>query len=104
MSFAVSTNGSLVQIKDSIGRYKTCDTLVEVDWSKMPAKYGRDRKGRPLLWPDEAPSTQSRSRLPGESMSAWRKRLEAYDKETPKVPKVGAKNAQGQVWTGKRWL
>ena len=123
MSYAVSINGSFAQIKDSIGRYKTCDTLVEVDWSKMPAKYGRDRKGRPLLWPDEAPSTQSTSRLPGESMSAWRKRLEAYDsrlpgesmsawrkrleaydKETPKVPKVGAKNAQGQVWTGKRWL
>lgn len=78
MSYAVSINGSFAQIKDSIGRYKTCD---------------RDRKGRPLLWPE-----------PGESMSAWRKRLEAYDKETPKVPKVGAYNSKGQIWTGKRWL
>lgn len=41
MSYAVSINGSFAQIKDSIGRYKTCDTLVEVDWSKRPAKVPR---------------------------------------------------------------
>ena len=65
MSYAVSINGSFAQIKDSIGRYKTCGT--------PKAK----KQNKPAKAPNK-PSTsniQSRFRRPGESIPAWRKRL-----------------------------